>query len=77
MKQIELIIEVLLWGMDGGFLYYVGDMLVIVFGFGEIKIVYQVNEYIEVEVMIEFVKIIVFFVMDWCGIYIDGEDVDV
>lgn len=57
-------------------LQHAGQTPVIVFGPGEVKAAHQANEYIEVRALIDAVKIISLFIMEWCGVADGGDSAD-
>lgn len=43
---------------------------------GEVKAAHQANEYIEIRALIDAVKIISLFMMEWCGVADGGDGAD-
>ncbi|MGG1256993.1 peptidase [Bacillus velezensis] len=76
MKGAKPVREASPWGTDGGLLQHAGQTPVIVFGPGEVKAAHQANEYIEIRALIDAVKIISLFIMEWCGVADGGDGAD-
>ncbi|MFC0274329.1 peptidase [Metabacillus herbersteinensis] len=67
-KSEDPTIEASPWGTDGGLLATVGNIPTVVFGPGTTEVAHFPNEYIEIDKMIDSAKIIVSFLIEWCGV---------